>query len=334
MNYYSPAVLTDEMKQRPNRYADAIIAAYTAAGLEPPTFGTPPIAKLLEGHETRRHVIDDITIRYLNDLPVTTDDLAEYERRYNAAAFHEAARMAMGTHEKQHLVSVGDAAVQRAYGDLAPAVEALGRTLADAARKLDPARPLDPVRAVETGTSDALQAAQQTLTALAAIATIHGRVGSKTLGNAPVLALLPVLDLPPVGYVEPQTVEDVAKGVGVEPLPGQVAVEALKAAAAESADLALIRAARGDFEGVSFSLADPRALSKRLARVENAAKAYPFSYEQALAHKQGAWASSGQSVEQWAAVVIAAREHTKPEHVARARHVVGQGRPPQVGTRR
>lgn len=243
--------------------------AYQAAGLDIPTHGAL-------AHEA---IADEPGVEQVRAQlaaeSLTTDD----PKKWLTGALDRLARAHAADLLRQTVAGALNDATQarmpeyltRAATDLAPAFNAVVKTLTAAAKKLPDTDPLSEEAAIVGDHTAALKAARQALTSLTPYAALHVSGGYK---DAPgvlvgVLGILDIGDVP---------VERVAKSweAGTRSLmaPDEYAhihaVRDLAAHLRDDPDTALIDVARGRYKGVTFSLADPVAFHARRASANRA----------------------------------------------------------------
>lgn len=155
--------------------------------------------------------------------------------------------------------------------DLTPAFAAWVARLKDAAARLDQAKPLDLDAAVREDTTKELKEARAALTELAAYS---GMFTHQPIRNAlPGLgwAVLTILDLPECAVdLILNSLADTPPVLNPSEVGGSLTVRRLAHALDRDADAALVAVARGDYAGVSFSLADPDEQRRRAGNVQRA----------------------------------------------------------------
>ena len=322
-NHYNPTFQMPELRRRPQAY-ECVPAAYAAAELEAPARPTARILDVLAAKDKPRDVLDDLEARYINgaDEPERLDEL---RRAWIDATFYDAVNVRLNSANPQRVSRVNEGAIQSALNRLAHEVETMAGGFADAAAKLDPAVPFDSLAAYERDAVAEMGASVDALKALGIIASLHDSPRYDGTADARVralLPLLPILNLPEVGYAEPRSVEDVANGVGVEPRDGHESVVALMQAASVDRDVAPINVAQGRYPGVTIRLAqNPSILAQRIQRAIHATEARPYTHAEAQAHRQGRFTGAGQRIDDWAVYVLAHHGGVSPDLVTKERSV-------------
>lgn len=323
---FTPRYLTRDTAPRwPSLWA-TISTAYEAAGLPVPPDPNEHTPGSLKGTESADDVTDSLKAAFLDGHDLDADALADYEQRWHAAQFAQAAQGAIARARHSRASIQGADVLANALHDLAPRFDSDAKALSKAAKALHPSQPLDPADAIANGSGQALTKAQGTLRVLAGIASLHV-IGRDTYpgDRQAIVALAPVLDFPVTGYPEPRSVDDAAKGIGTEPHAGTRTVQALAAVATQSRDLALVHVARGDFPGVTIALAaDQAAIATRLARIATAFDSLPYTYERARQTQRG-YMGQQENAPAWVRYVIAHRTGQNSQYVP-----IGSARSPQA----
>jgi hypothetical protein len=143
--------------------------------------------------------------------------------------------------------------------------------LRDAAARLDQAKPLDLDAAVRDDTTKELKEARASLTELAAYSGMFTHHPIRNSLPGPGWSVLTILDLPECAVeLVVNSLADTPPVLNPSELGGSLTVRRLAHALDREADAALVAVARGDYAGVSFSLADPDEQRRRAGNAQRA----------------------------------------------------------------
>ena len=262
---------------------DAIANAYRTAGVEPPSPTTDALAAI-----AAELTAEQVAAELVREAYETGDATAWIEEALTRMARAQAADTL-----RKSLAVVGpriqrtqiNAVLEQTARDLAPAFDAIAKELTTAAHKLDPAGPLSLDNAVRDDTTKHYKAARSALSSLGAFAAIHEQGHVKDVPPV-LLRVLPLLALPEcaVEAVLPTAAIQV-KAANEHELNGTRTVRALARALEDDTDTALIAVARGDYEGVTFALADRATLTERGATARRAHQRRSASADEARPSK-------------------------------------------------
>lgn len=249
---------------------DHIAQAYTAAGVTMPS-GSKPFADLVNNAPTAADVATEIAWETFNE---GTDPSELYEsaitriqRAMAADTLRRVYSQVASNVKQENLTNVLD----RAAADLNPAVARSAKALKAAGDKLRPGNPLSLDAAIEDDTTKEYKTAVKELRQLAIFAGLYEvRVGGSVPANG-ISKLISILDLPECN-VERITRAGLGKSETVNPheMAGTLTVRKVDHDIRKDIDAALIGVARGDYEGVTFSLANPEEYRERWLKLQAA----------------------------------------------------------------
>lgn len=147
----------------------------------------------------------------------------------------------------------------QALDDLAPAFTKAVDNLTDAATDLPTGNPLDPEQNIAAGTTEQMKTVRDALHILGLISSLYGAL--VTGGNTPpkVRDVLPLLAMPHAEIEKRSGLNDGdEKPSNADELAGAYTIRALFQELKDDPDKALIQVARGDYPGITFSMADSR----------------------------------------------------------------------------
>lgn len=257
-----------EMAATPQQQLRNIARAYTLAGVKPPTVAGDAL-DALAAEPGAAAVAATLAREAYAATDATTYLEAALDRIARAHAADALRAAVERVFESVALAGMRETLTQAA-ADLAPAFARTVTSLTKAAAKLDRDKPLDVNNAVRDDTTKELKAAQAALAALGTFASIHNN--GPTRNGPPALArAIPVLALPAC------VVEVVVPSFATKPpalnaaeMEGSETVRRLSRDLARDLDAALVAVARGEYPGVSFTLADPEQLRARQAEADRA----------------------------------------------------------------
>lgn len=251
-----------------NQHRKSIAAAYRAAGKTmPDTAGrvrelivdTENVNEVASRLAREAYEADDpdsffaAAIRAINEARAATELKEAYVRSANAAA---QARLTRDINE--------------AVKETSPAFNREAKALATAARKLDHVQPLEAETAVALDAGEALTAARQALKQLGVFAGVHAH-HPHALDQRALRDVLPIIDIPTPTVEEVfRTVGTVAQTANEDELRDTRMLRQLHENLKVDADSTIISIARGDYPGVSFSLADTEEHKERLEKASSA----------------------------------------------------------------
>lgn len=248
---------------------DRLDAAYTLAGLNPPSLGNP-CADLLAEQLTASQVATELARESLT----TTDParwLTSAQERIARAHAVDALKDALAQDRVPVIEEALPAMREQAALELRPAFKRTVKMLTAAAKALPQGdAPLDLEAVVALDVTKEMKHAQQALADLATLAAIVPTVSGIDGVPAPALPVLAVVDLP---EVEPEEVDSFGRPFTfVSGTRGKVR-SLLFACERPGVDRALIGLARGDYgKDISFNLA--ASAEEVRARAERAATAF------------------------------------------------------------
>lgn len=251
-----------------NQHRKSIAAAYRAAGKTMPDAGerireliagAPSVTETANRLAREAYEADDpdsffaAAIRAINEARAATELREAYVRSANAAA---QARLS------------GD--INEAVKETSPAFNRVVKTLATAARKLDPIEPLEAESAVALDCGEALTAARQALKQLGVFAGVHAH-HPHALDQRALRDVLPIIDIPtPTVEERFRTVGAVAQTANEDELRDTRMLRQLHENLKSNTDSTLISIARGDYPGVSLHLATTEEHKERLGKASSA----------------------------------------------------------------
>lgn len=238
---------------------DRVRDAYALAGAKEPSRALD-IAKIINGAPTAEQVTNTLALAALtatNAEEFYQDAIAQIRDAHAG----DALRATFAARLEQHSANNMPQIIARAVEDINPAVGKLIAQFEAAAKKLPDADPLDITANVENDTATEYKTAKAALTALGKYASMYVPT---VPGDVPanLNRILPVVNIPDA------TTEQVIRGLhrltaNEQQMSGTRAIRALAEAAHEDIDTALIDVARGDYEGISISLATPEENTRR-----------------------------------------------------------------------
>ncbi|EYR63271.1 hypothetical protein N866_01795 [Actinotalea ferrariae CF5-4] len=260
-NFARPITIPQNQLQR-------IDAAYRLAGVPVPTRAVG-IVDLIGAEPTADEVAASLAAEAITN-PDPAAFYAEALERIARAQAGDALKAAFGKAMDGATREAMPDLLHRTATDLRPAFDKLAKTLTRAAKSLPAVNPLDVDAAVEGGHAAHLKAARDALTLLGTYAAIYVQDPPVDIPAA-LVTLLPLVDLP-------ETIVEALDGdrlgrVTVTPdatLSPTLTVRRVAQDAAEDIDATLVGIARGDYDGVSLSLATPAELRQRTARARDA----------------------------------------------------------------
>ena len=259
MTYFNRYPTTEQTQM--GRISDA----YKRAGIAEPN-RTLAIAELIKATPTAAQVTDQLAqdaLTATNAQKFYTDALAAIRDAQAGDAFRETFASRLIAHAIQNMRGT----LERTVEDITPAVTKFLEQFKAAAKKLPTANPLDMEANVEAGTANDYKTVRDSLATLGHYVSIYG---PSLPEGVPVglNRILPAVDLPNAAV---EQVTGFGRTTCNEPdLTHTRTIRALATLAARDADLALIAVARGDYPGISLSLATPEALGQRNANAHTA----------------------------------------------------------------
>lgn len=264
MPEFNPLIVTT------SNQVDHLTRAYAAAGVTMPS-GSKPFADLVHSAPTAVDVATQIA-RETFDEGADPAELYEtavtrMQRAMAADALRTAYSQVASHVARENLPNV----LERAATDLNPAVANSAKALKNAADKLRPGNPLSVDAAIEDDTTKEYKIAVKELHQLAVFAGLYEvRVGGVVPANG-ISKLISILNLPECN-VERVTPAGLGASETVNPneITGTLAVRKLDHDIRKDVDTALLGVARGDYEGVTFSLATPDEYRERWNKLQAA----------------------------------------------------------------
>lgn len=255
----------------PERQHDAVAIAYRAAGVPAPTARTAALAAIEAEPGSEAVALELAREAY------TTQDGEKFLKaaldRVARAQAADALRAALARADILVRRETIGSALEQAAVDLAPRFAEIVKQLTAAAKQLDRDRPLELANAVRDDTTKALKAAQAGVTALGPFASMYVQKPS-SLAPPALNAVLPVVALPEcVVEARVNSGTENPRTVNTADLTGTHAVRAFALDLERDVDSALVKAARGDFAGVTLALVSGKAdLDRRLSNAVRAHK--------------------------------------------------------------
>jgi len=263
MTIYTPEIITDSNRLQ------MIDTAYRRAGINPPNRAVP-FAELVNNTPKIDDVAYDIALTaHESDPDVAVQYEQAIEKVKNAIAadtLRQAYSQAHGAVTRDTMADTAD----RAAKALSPVIARTVDGLAKAAAKLDATDPLSVDRAVDTDTTKELKTTRTALADLAVYAGIHPvRVGGAVPSNgiAKALHLLALPECVEEEYTGGALRDEITNADKTE---GTRTVRRLDADLRHDPDVALINVARGQYEGVTISLATSEQVADRWRAVQRA----------------------------------------------------------------
>ena len=251
-----------------NQHRKAIAAAYQAAGktmtdtgerIRELITGAPNVTETANRLAREAYEADDpdafytAAIKEINEARAATELKESYLRAANAAAQTKLART-----------------INEAVKETSPAFNRTTKTLTTAAHKLDPIQPLEPETAIALDAGEALTTARQALKQLGAFASIHSHYPN-ALDQRALRDVLPIIDIPtPAVELVFRTVGAVVQTANEDELRDTRMIRKLHDNLKSSTDSTLISIARGDYPGVTLSLATVEEHKERLEKASSA----------------------------------------------------------------
>lgn len=259
-HYYAPATIS-HINSR-----DVIENAYLAAGLTPPS-SVDALSELL-ANEMEPH---EVAARYANKSidgkepaeKLLEDALQAWQRAQAAESFRATYDRVVDALANERISELRDAALKV----LDKPFKALTKRLAAAAEMLDANSPLDRDVAFQQDTSAQLKEAEAILTTLS-----HYRITSEPTLIGSASALLPIVTIPDIEQEEitRSTMGDIFTTPADAASQQRNQVRAMLNAAEKDLDTTIINIARGQWEGISLSLANDDEMQRRATAHHNA----------------------------------------------------------------
>lgn len=261
-------IFTRAINAEVSQHHKSIAAAYKAAG-KTMTTTAGRVRELIVDTEN----VNEVASRLAREAYEATDPEA-----FHAAAIQEINEArAAETLKDAYLRSANAVAQQQltntideAVKEITPSFNRTVKTLTAAARKLDPIQPLEPETAIALDAGEALTTARKALKQIGVFASIHSHY-PHALDQRALRDVLVILDIPTPTVEEVyRTVGAVAQTANEDELRDTRMIRKLNDNLKSSTDSTLISIARGDYPGVTLSLATVEEHKERLEKASSA----------------------------------------------------------------